>query len=1035
MAKELKLAGAGSGKTYSIQTVVAEKLIAGELTPEQLMVVTFTKKAAAELQERIAGQLLKNTRFDLVARLGEARIGTVNSVCGELVQKFAFELGLSPELQVLDEKLSEALIAEALDGCLIHDETARLNRLAEKFQVESWQRDVLKVIEAARLNGIAAGQLPDFASKSIDELLSLFPEDDPSITEEKLREAADAFIAEAEGVQGRSSTLNGTISWVKNAISGRVLVWDKWVSLPGKKAAKKDGDIPSLAALHAIAGGFIHNPELRQDLRDFISDIFAAAEKALGEYQRYKEERGLIDFADQELQLLRALETPFVERTLREQLGYLVVDEFQDTSPVQLALFSRLSEFANDTLFVGDIKQAIYGFRGADPELCLGVLNHFQNGAGTVSSLTDSYRSRPGLVHLSNALFEKPFGQILSADQVRLNPAKDYTLELPETGWWQVEGKNQGDKAIALAGMLVEFASKGQCIHDKHLNQPRAMTFRDIAVLCPRNDDVAKVAEALASLGVPVASVRSGLLETSEVTLALACYRRLIDQSDDLASAEILSLMTGENAEGWLEQRLSSLDDQEACWSDNAHLALKRLAYARSQAVGLTPAEVLALAIEAAGVIDRVISWEEGNRLTEHRLANLQSLQVLAEEYTNDCRAAGRAGTTSGFLIWVRELEQNGADLQAENPGNAVTVTTYHKSKGLEWPVVVSTGLDNKIKYQLWGLQVKRNQEFNWENPLAGRELRYWPHPCYHYSRKNDPFTDLLKATPEWGEMEKRVNREQLQLLYVGLTRARDHLVFVQEGKNAVGERLQLLNSNLLPLAAETVTLPDGHLLKVQSIELNEASQPEIKARQRNWLPNNRVDVPVDGSGLFFAPPSSAAPVDGCTATIVHNFNTRISVAGKHEDSVVGNCVHHALAYLLQNGDVEEKVLQGLLDQHLPGAIKADEVIRRAQQLMEWIQHQFPEAKIYTEVPITRMLGNGALENGRIDLLLGTADGWVIIDHKSYQGGQSMWQAKAEEYSGQLAVYASALQVVTDRKVMRSFIHFAVAGGIVEASQ
>ena len=135
------------------------------------------------------------------------------------------------------------------------------------------------------------------------------------------------------------------------------------------------------------------------------------------------------------------------------------------------------------------------------------------------------------------------------------------------------------------------------------------------------------------------------------------------------------------------------------------------------------------------------------------------------------------------------------------------------------------------------------------------------------------------------------------------------------------------------------------------------------------------------------------------------------------------------------NGGAEEKALQGVLDQHLQGAIKADEVIRRAQQLMEWIQHQFPEAKIYTEVPITRMLGNGALENGRIDLLLGTADGWVIIDHKSYQGGQSMWQAKAEEYSGQLSAYASALQVVTDRKVMRSFIHFAVAGGIVEVSQ
>lgn len=151
--------------------------------------------------------------------------------------------------------------------------------------------------------------------------------------------------------------------------------------------------------------------------------LFSVAALSLAEFQRLKEERGLLDFSDLEqraFQLLR--DQPQVRETLCHELDLLVVDEFQDTTPLQLALFMQLSTLARETVWVGDVKQAIYGFRNSDPHLIKAVVEEVRKFGILAKPLAKSWRSTPQLVRLACALFvpafEKSLG--LSAKEVQL---------------------------------------------------------------------------------------------------------------------------------------------------------------------------------------------------------------------------------------------------------------------------------------------------------------------------------------------------------------------------------------------------------------------------------------------------------------------------------------------------------------------------------------------------------------------------------------------------------------------------------------
>ncbi|TRO13292.1 hypothetical protein EQ836_21350 [Ectopseudomonas mendocina] len=388
--------------------------------------------------------------------------------------------------------------------------------------------------------------------------------------------------------------------------------------------------------------------------------MFDLATKALASYQALKQELGVLDFTDQEHQLLGLLDHPEVVAVLDDELDLLMVDEFQDTSPIQLALFLKLARFAKRVYWVGDIKQAIYGFRGSDTALMQAIITALPDLGGSKEVLPSSWRSRPELVKVVNALFTHAFADSLAREEIELRAERTEPMPGPGLANWVLAGKNAGQEASALASGVRQLIDSGYVVYDKHAQSLRPVRFGDIAILSRSHDGVDALAAALSAQGIPVATAQAGLLATPEATLALACLRRLNDPTDTLATAEIVSLADSLEPEVWLADRLRYLAQggnvdlwcEQAVEGHPAHPLLEAIAALRPSMPVLAPQEALATLIATCSLAEKVARWTPDGARVRQRLANLEALVALAEHYESLCRSGQQAASVSGLILW-----------------------------------------------------------------------------------------------------------------------------------------------------------------------------------------------------------------------------------------------------------------------------------------------------------------------------------------------------------------------------------------------
>ena len=417
------------------------------------------------------------------------------------------------------------------------------------------------------------------AAQSCNEFISYFPASVPdgAMLDRKL---ADAISVAIEKISARKDPTKTTAEYLQllrtcGSELADGLTWSQWVKLtkeaPGK-ASFSDAE-PVVSA----ARGYEKHPRLRSDIEQYTRLLFEFAARALKRYQERKEERGLLDFVDLEQRTLALLEEPQVANVIAEEFDLLVVDEFQDTNPIQLALFIRLAELVKlGAVWVGDPKQAIYGFRGSDPALMDAVIRTVS--AQGAQSLNTTYRARPELVQIFNDLFIPAFQRELklSRKDVELRPDRrlNAALSVPLEFWELCNGQRNNNgtpkkltnaqAAQALAEGVAQLLRNPCQIEDRDSGQLRSLQLRDIAVLCRTNQAAATVADALQARGFPLTWGTSGLLSTPETRLAMACLRRMADPGDTLATAEIISLyLTQEGVFGWPRcQRLPGEGDR-----------------------------------------------------------------------------------------------------------------------------------------------------------------------------------------------------------------------------------------------------------------------------------------------------------------------------------------------------------------------------------------------------------------------------------------------------------------------------------------
>lgn len=1028
-------AGAGSGKTYRLTEELERALVADRTNPGRIIGTTFTVKAAAELRERVRERLIAAGRVDLAEQTAQALIGTVHSVCERLLKRFAFDLGLSPELGVASIEDGTELFSQALDDALSIGAVREMNGIAFRLGIEDWRGDVKTLADRARDNDIAPAVLTPMGRQGADALLAYFPAPAKGPLDDRLLAAVHDALRGIDPSTDTTATTAKYCADLKRAIyrlRRPPCPWPVWMSLAKAKAAKKSD--AQAASVRAAAESFAAHPRFQADLRRYIEQAYATAADALERFGQIKTERGLIDFTDMEQQVLHALDVPAVRERLTCELDLLLVDEFQDTNPMQLAIFMKLAELADKVVFVGDVKQAIYAFRGCDPELVFETLTALTAQGGASDVLEHSWRSRPALVAYINSVFARAFGDSIPEEQIVLKPRRREATSEPAVLRWTVEG-NQRVRAQSLARAIGELVHSGFTVVDRDSAEPRAVRWGDIAVLAASNSNVEEIAKALRAAHVPMKMTLSGLLDVPEVCLARACLCRLSDRADTRATAQIISMSSGEAPEAWLADRLRRLDRHEDgyAWGRDSHPIIADLDVLRGQIGTQSPVEIVARVLNYAGVREIVTAWGPNAIKAAQRQRNLDALLNLAVEYERHCAAQHLAATLTGFLFWLENPHSPELDLQpVVTTGDAVHVLTYHRAKGLEWPVVVNTDLHYAWRPRLWDVRVEGEGDLDLRRPLANRVIRFWPQVFGNHT-KDIPVLDAIRASSEGRACLAKGDGENRRLAYVGLTRARDAIVLAMPSRQPPADAwLHALGGDALLPEGESLKLARGETIPTRTVKLEEAGERRKSAPfAPRRLPQRE---PLTSAARERLNPSEAPACQGVGVAETVELGERLVLHGD-DMTAIGTALHGAIAAELVNPGRDDAFARtrALLESHGVGAfIDTAAALEAARRLHGWIEERFAPRRMLAECPIVHRRDDGRIVRGWIDVLVETANGWVVIDHKSSPRPRSDWPVELAEHSGQLAAYRDALEAA-GRPVSGCWIHFPVGGGLVRA--
>lgn len=844
--------------------------------------------------------------------------------------------------------------------------------------------------------------------------------------------------------------------------------WKEITSATGMEAGKRSGAHDCLDDLRAYCECVRRMPRLHDDVRRYAR-LLARQTLALGEaYREHKRERGLLDFVDLEVMLLDALRT---DRTIRGDLAatydLLFVDEFQDSSPIQLAIFLELHDCVGRSVWVGDEKQSIYGFRNADLDLVRAAWRLLDPDA--VDPLDTSYRAHRGLVEVLNGIFVPVFGEEarLKADE----GARDGAVER-----WFLEATNKGQDQRALAAGVRQLLDEG-------------VAPDDIAVLVRTNRTSTQVADVLAEQRIPAVVQRPGLLRTRECAAARAGVGVVADPYDALAAAEVLHLLGDptEETPSWLEPRLRKIERRrEECeeaeggatdsgppWPDEPALASLRDLDPATR----SPSDVVRSVIQRLDLPDRIARWGEPAR----RAANLDALVDLARAYEEEAREDGRAASLRGLLARLDAKEADEDDhLPVPRSVGAVTVSTVHSAKGLEWPVVILCELNKVYEPDLWepdteGGRVEEGR------PLEGRRLRAWVWP---FGYGGGPFggrvagtgldTDAL-AAPEGSVAAEKERREAERLLYVGMTRAKEKLVLAHRGSPADGPdetdwlelvpHHEVLDPSLEEGIHDLEELPTTLRVRCLSEEMLDDADDSEPAQSRRLVEPSPMERahPVrfrspsgvvvgetagvggasrEGGTVPAADANDSEAADGAPSgaavEVVHEWDPETLDLNVRTDdwTSLGSAVHAYLAGLPSMEGLSEEECRAAAERALEGFgvaadLQPEDLVRLGARFREWVSRRYPDVRWWTEVPVAAPRHDGGQWRGSIDLLLVKEDGEaVVVDHKIAPVPREAWAEKAASYAGQLEVYRDALEA-QDVTVAETLLHLVVGGGVV----
>ncbi|MCU0495977.1 MAG: UvrD-helicase domain-containing protein [Anaerolineae bacterium] len=1090
------VAGAGSGKTR----VLVERYLTlleenRDWSLNALVAITFTRKAAGEMRDRVRAALEKkhqsatdpdtrNRWSDLLGAMDSARITTIHGLCADLLRANAAEAQIDPDFGVLDDIESKILLSQAIDDTFrtIATTDHPALRVFDLFD----PREVREVL-TAELMGADLPDLPQdlythwrnqwliFARdlfqlwlkhptlyQAIEWLTdTAFPAGD-KLAEvcEKAKRVLFALIDQPDPLKQHELLRNLGEKGVIKLNSGAKKTWGE-DGLEQAKAILK-GIRESADELLKSLGEPIG--ALDQLAAEIVPAWHALIRATQATYRAYKQRANRLDFNDLErltAELLR--DHRHVQRRYQgAEFQHLLVDEFQDTNSAQWEIVQALSGLTRSgSLFVvGDPKQSIYAFRGADVSVFHDVHDEIVRAGGEQIDLRRSFRTHAPLVNTLNRLFEA----ILQPDehspvlkyQVALGPNMDaHRLDAPnpDPALEVIVLDNTADKlgadvirqweARTIAERIHALVNDQRIIYDKERDQLRPIEYGDVAILFQSMKKTPIYEEAFRQMGLPFFTVAgSGYYDRQEVWDLLNLLTALHQPTDDLAVACALrSPLFQVSDDGLYALRLTKLPLWQALAHPDATLPADQQQRVAAAHLTLTELQRLAGRVTISELLREALT-RTGYLATLTGLPNGALRRGNVEKLLGLAHSSGKItlGAFTAYLrdLTTREIREGDAALEVEG---VVRLMTVHASKGLEFPLVilVDTSWQSKSKPSLItyrdGLCCKlQDEEGNWKQPFI--------------------FQRALKLQ-QWRE-----EAERRRLLYVAATRAQDLLIIC--GSTGRSEKSEL----------------NGWLNWI--MEVVHETDPDVLIRKPTYSPPTAIDRREETRSAWEILPPKATPIPPRliraiepapllqTRHLAPSQITQIGVYVSEADEQarrearrrfrqsifydapetiaaaryqqtnrvsarqVGEIVHEALRWWTLPferiaPDQRRKLLlsyaweQGITEQH-----DLDDAIHRAEGLLNgfmsstlyrWIQDAV-EAKttLYRELPFVYEYDSHIIR-GVIDILFRHPDGhWILADYKT---GRVSWpdrasklirlQRHAQRYHLQLGIYAAAV--------------------------
>ncbi len=1075
-------AGAGTGKTNALVTRLSELLISGTAEPAQVAAITFTRAAAFEmryrlrsaLEERVSAEqdLAKRDRIaTVIDGLDAVTIQTIHSFALSLLREQPLAIGLPPVIEPVDDiqatvefdgiwsewfteqieadpDLAPALGVAARLG--IRNPSDHLKQLARKLgEVHQLLQPDTFAYRGSPPAAIPTARLKDVLDES-QRLLAFAP--DPTDTMRRfVNEQVVPEIAALLALAGDSSEVPASdfAEWPELKLRGK-----------GNKAnwRKVDGGEEALERLRELLGQL--QQEIDESLaplrQQTLSTLLTSVTDFVLTYAESRRDQGRLTFHDQLVLANRLLNGNAEARDrLPNRFRFILVDEFQDTDPLQIELLRQLAGTESGRLrpgslfIVGDPKQSIYRFRGADPASSSGFSAEVAE-SGAELPLSENHRSMPGILRWVNTVFSGWMKEGESGGQApHRNLGWDDSLQEAEAQAEGVPVRWFGGEVAASApdARRLEFeqiseianaAGEGTFKVRGEDGELRASTFADVAILVRRRTGIDALEDALIEKSIPyVLDTQAPLFKSQDIRDLHACLTAIDDPSDQVA---ILAAVRS--------PAFSCPDTDLLRWKRSggrfAHLDENQPGEPESVAAALTELHryhALSREMDTAALVETFIRerrLREKSLLTHigpERARRLDLVVELANALSDP--DSGSAITLRHFTRWIAlQADENAQMPERLSQGavnDAVRIMTVHGAKGLEFPIVVMAsaqgGQNNTDSVQL---RIRRAEAADsaetqhLEVQLGSRDI----------GLKTSGADDALAQEAEEGDLE------DVRLLYVAATRARDHLfVSRYRGKSAkralVGKIEQHLEGN------EQLWQEWSYPGRTQPAPSTGRTSPDKQAQRDRWAVDQAKLIerasrrgyttptalkPESASALQFQPkePSSTVEDDpakpGRAATdlgrAVHAVLQHIDLTVWSDEELSALAEQMAAEHnLADSGEVESLSRAALETETMASASAA---ARRGQA--------WREVRVAAPFPMNA----GDLE-GQIDLMFLEDDGSLtLVDHKTdTDRGDSISQA-AEPYLPQMGAYAWCAEKVSGLTVSRATLIFAsraLAGG------